>query len=116
MPLSYPDPPLADDQVILRPWALDDVAAAVRSLNDPGSRRFLPAIPTPYTERDALHFITDAEPALDRGQLRLVGAEPATRALMGAIGLRVLEPGIAHTGYWVSPTHRRRGSRRGCSA
>ncbi|MDX6533656.1 MAG: hypothetical protein QOF68_1400 [Gaiellales bacterium] len=109
MPVSYPDPPLADDQVILRPWSLDDVAGAVRSLNDPGSRRFLPAIPIPYTEHDALHFVTDAVPALDRGQLRLVGAEPATGTLMGAIGLRVLEPGIAQTGYWVSPTHRRRG-------
>jgi RimJ/RimL family protein N-acetyltransferase len=109
VPYSYPDPPLADDRVMLRPWSVADIVDAVRSLNDPAIQRFLPAIPIPYTERDAREFITGAAAALDRGQLRLVGAEPATGRLMGAIGLRLLEPGIAQTGYWISPADRRRG-------
>jgi RimJ/RimL family protein N-acetyltransferase len=107
--LMHPDPVLADDEVMLRPWSMDDVSAAVRSLNDPDVRRFLPPIPIPYTERDARDFIADARPALQRGQLRLVGAETATGRLMGAIGLRLLEPGIGQFGYWIAAPDRRRG-------
>jgi [ribosomal protein S5]-alanine N-acetyltransferase len=107
--LRHPDPPLADDVVVLRPWSLDDVPDAVRSCNDPEIRRFLPPIPIPYTERDAREFIADAVPALERGQVRLVGADPATGRLMGAIAIRILEPGLAQTGYWVAPGDRGRG-------
>jgi RimJ/RimL family protein N-acetyltransferase len=109
MRIVLPNPMPADDRVMLRPWSMDDVSDAVRSCNDQGVQRFIPAIPSPYTEADAREFIADAAPALERGQLRLVGADPSTGRLAGAVGLRLLTPDVAQTGYWVDPLRRGQG-------
>jgi RimJ/RimL family protein N-acetyltransferase len=109
VPLSHPDPALFDGSVALRRWSLDDVPELVRCCNDAEIRRWLPTIRVPYTEQDAAEFIAmtgrDDDDKLafaivDPGQ----GSAPA-----GSIGLRMLEPGVAQTGYWVAREARGRG-------
>jgi ribosomal-protein-alanine N-acetyltransferase len=109
MPLAYPDPALCQDGLLLRPWSLDDIEDAVRCCNDSEVRRFLPPIPIPYTPLDAEEYISGADDALQRDSLNLVACEAASGTLRGAVGVRLLDPGIAQFGYWVDPEARRRG-------
>lgn len=109
MPLTYPDPPLTDGAIALRPWSMQDVAEAVRCCNEEQIRRFVPPLPVPYTEDDAIAFIGAAQQRLDQGSVTLVIGDAADAALRGAIGLRTIAPGIAQTGYWVAPEARGRG-------
>ena len=48
---------LRDGDLVLRPWAEDDVDALVVGCNDPEIARWIPTIPHPYTREDALAFI-----------------------------------------------------------
>ena len=109
MPLTYPDPPLEQDGIRLRPWSLDDVDDAVRCCNDEQVRRFLPPIPIPYTPLDAEEFITGADEMLDRDSLTMVASDAAFGRLLGAVGMRLLDPAVAQFGYWVDPEARGRG-------
>jgi RimJ/RimL family protein N-acetyltransferase len=109
MPMAYPDPPLADGPIALRPWSMQDVPDAVRCCNDDQIRRFIPPLPIPYTEDDAIAFIGAAQQRLDQGSATLVIGEGEDATLRGAIGLRRIAPGVAQTGYWVAPEARGRG-------
>jgi len=109
MPTAYPDPPLTDGVIALRPWSMQDVPDAVRCCNEEQIRRFIPPLPIPYTEDDAIAFIGAAQQRLDDGSVTLVIGDAADAALRGSIGLRAIAPGIAQTGYWVAPEARGRG-------
>jgi RimJ/RimL family protein N-acetyltransferase len=109
MPMAYPDPPLTDGAIALRPWSMQDVPEAVRCCNEEQIRRFITPVPIPYTEDDAIAFIGAAQQRLDQGSVTLVIGEGADGALRGSIGLRTIAPGIAQTGYWVAPEARGRG-------
>jgi ribosomal-protein-alanine N-acetyltransferase len=109
MPIAYPDPPLEQGGLRLRPWSLDDVDDAVRCCNDEQVRRFLPPIPIPYTPLDAEEFITGADEALERDSLTMVACDAASGSLRGAVGMRMVDPGVAQFGYWVDPEQRDRG-------
>ncbi len=109
MPLSYPDPPLAQDGLRLRPWSFDDLDDVVRCCNDEQVRRFLPPIPIPYTPLDAEEFITGADEALEHDSLTMVACDAESGALRGAVGMRMVDPGVAQFGYWVDPEARGRG-------
>ena len=109
MALSYPDPPLTDGAIALRPWSMQDVPEAVRCCNEEQIRRFIPPLPIPYTEDDAIAFSGAAQQRLDQGSVTLVIGEGDDAALRGSIGLRTIAPGIAQTGYWVAPEARGRG-------
>jgi RimJ/RimL family protein N-acetyltransferase len=109
MALIYPDPPLTDGAVALRPWSMQDVPEAVRCCNEEQIRRFIPPLPIPYTEDDAIAFIGAAQERLDQGSMTFVIGEGPGAALRGSIGLRTIAPGIAQTGYWVAPEARGRG-------
>src|SRR5438445_1599465 len=109
MALAYPDPPLERDGLRLRRWSLDDVDDVVRCCNDEQVRRFLPPIPIPYTPLDAEEFITGADEALERDSVSLVACDASSGRLLGAVGMRLIEPGLAQFGYWVGPEARGRG-------
>lgn len=109
MAMAYPDPPLADGAIALRPWSMQDVPEAVRCCNEEQIRRFITPLPFPYTEDDAIAFIGAAQQRLDQGSVTLVIGEGTGAALRGSIGLRTIAPGIAQTGYWVAPDARGRG-------
>jgi RimJ/RimL family protein N-acetyltransferase len=48
---------LRDGDLVLRRWTEGDVEAMVAGCNDPEVARWIPTIPHPYTEADALAFI-----------------------------------------------------------
>jgi hypothetical protein len=48
--LPFPEPPLTDGVVHLRPWSEDDLGFVVRSCQDPEVARFSPAMASPYTD------------------------------------------------------------------
>ena len=72
-------------------------------------RRFLPPIPIPYTPLDAEEFIAGADEALERDSLTMVVCDAPTGSLRGAVGMRMVDPGVAQFGYWVDPEQRGRG-------
>jgi [ribosomal protein S5]-alanine N-acetyltransferase len=109
MPWAYPDPPLDDGVVALRPWSSGDVCDLVRCCNDPEIRGWLSAIPIPYTPDDAISYLDGADALLENDMMRLVIADSSTLALRGSLGLRIVSPGVAQTGYWVDPLARGRG-------
>ena len=94
-----------DEDLVLRPWAEADVPALVLACSDPDITHWIPLIPSPYTEEDALAFV--------RREIR-----PEERSLaitlddrvVGAIGLGVNSVNYrGRIGYWVAATERGRG-------
>ncbi len=96
---------LRDGELALRPWSEDDVPALVAACNDPEISRWIPVIPSPYTEDDALAFV--------RGETRPEERSFAmTRdgVVVGAIGMTVNSMNYrARIGYWVAAPARGRG-------
>ena len=96
---------LRDEDLALRRWTEDDVPAPVVACNDHDIMHWIPLIPSPYTEEDALAFV--------RGEVR-----PEERSLaitldgvvVGAIGLGVNSMSCrGRIGYWVAASMRGRG-------
>jgi len=111
--LPFPDPPLADDIVLLRAWSADDIPAAVMAFADPSVQRFSWARATGYTEDDARSFFEHQEAARVRGEeLNFAFAEPEDSTVVlggGSVYDIDLEQGRAAVGYWLSPQSRGRG-------
>jgi RimJ/RimL family protein N-acetyltransferase len=91
--------------LVLRAWTEDDVAAITAACQDPEILRWIPAIPRPYTEEEALRFV--------RGEFR---ANPGHQfavtengAVVGAMGMSVNESRNGHIGYWCAKESRGRG-------
>jgi ribosomal-protein-alanine N-acetyltransferase len=110
VPLSYPDPPLGDGPVALRPWENADLDAMVAICSDPDVARFT-RVPDPYSEADARAWM-DAQPA------RLAEGDGVTFAIVagggapvGSVGLRIdpSDRDIAEAGYMVARAARGRG-------
>ncbi len=88
---------LDDGDLLLRPWSEQDVPALVEACNDPEIARWIPLIPSPYTEADALAFVG--------GQINEDYSLAISRDgdLVGAIGLSVNQDGNrGRIGYWVA--------------
>jgi RimJ/RimL family protein N-acetyltransferase len=81
------------------------VQALVELCNDPEIVRWLPAIPSPYTEEDAVAFVRgEVLPEVDHLAITLDGA------VVGAIGIGMSNPtsrGVI--GYWMGAPTRGRG-------
>ncbi|HUY58394.1 MAG TPA: GNAT family N-acetyltransferase [Solirubrobacteraceae bacterium] len=110
--LCFPDPPLTDGVVALRPWTRDDIGFVVEACQDPEVSRYSPAIPFPYTEVDALGWFERQEPMrLAGGGLDLCVTRAATGELLGAIGLAKVSQTqmAAATGYWLAREARGHG-------
>src|SRR5262245_29919256 len=85
---------------------MDDVPALVAACNDEEIRRWLPLIPSPYTEEDARTFIEGKVPDVGRRQFAIT----EDGAVVGAIGLDVSESIRQGTiGYWCARAARGRG-------
>ena len=59
--VTFPDPPLTVNEVMLRRWCERDVSAIVEACSDPVTVRFIPNIPTPYAEREARDWLATHE-------------------------------------------------------
>ena len=92
--------------MVLREWTEDDVPALVAACNDPEIPRWIPVIPRPYGEDDALRFV--------RGEWRTnAGHQFAITqdgVVVGSIGMSVNEDlRRGRIGYWCAKEARGRG-------
>ena len=105
--LHYPDPPLADGELRLRPYGPGDLDALVRELRDPEIPRWT-NVPPDYGREDGLAFLAHVEPERVAGRsLTLALGEP----LQGAVGLTGVDwpDRRAELGYWIAASRRGRG-------
>ena len=101
--LSLPDPPLGDNEIRLRGWALADVPALTDACRDPEIPRWT-VVPAPYEEGHARDFIGAGAQDRSAGRelsLAIVGPEDE---LLGSIALAHIdwEDHRAEIGYWVA--------------
>ncbi len=111
IPLLLPDPPLADERVLLRPLAEGDVLDVVEGCRDPLVQRFT-RVPANYAEADARAFIGGARDRRANGvSLELAIAAATDERLAGVIGLVRDRWDVerAEVGYWVTPQARGAG-------
>jgi RimJ/RimL family protein N-acetyltransferase len=102
--------PIEARTVTLRELTTDDLADIVASCNDPLTHRFVPLLPSPYTEADARTFVlTTAPRQWAAGGAEFAVADPGTGRLLGCVGIHPRGRGVSEIGYWVAPWARGRG-------
>src|SRR5262245_18505535 len=92
----------ADGGIILRPWRDDDAAAVTQLCQDPEIARWIPVIPSPYTEADARAFLEHSRRAWELGDTYGFAIVDEDGNVLGAIGMRMLRFSTGHIGYWVA--------------
>ena len=110
-PLDLPYPPLADDFIHLRQWALADARALARAWKDPDIIDWCD-VPASADEAAASTWIAgDARRRHARTSLDLVISPINGDAVMGEVGLSNFraDGGAAMLGYWAHLTYRRQG-------
>ncbi|MEV4703049.1 GNAT family N-acetyltransferase [Actinoplanes sp. NPDC049316] len=96
--------------VRIRRFRTEDAPAVRAACDDPLTQRFLPALPRPYTEADALWWVAEGSAAgFATGGGNFAVADPATDRLIGGIGLMHIQEDYGSIGYWVAPGARGRG-------
>jgi [ribosomal protein S5]-alanine N-acetyltransferase len=103
---------LANGELLLRPWRLDDVPRVTEICQDPEISRWT-RVPWPYEERHAREWIEQTVRDWDeQREASFAVTERATGELIGAIGLNLREDLFAlqaSIGYWVAREARGRG-------
>lgn len=110
VPLPYPDPPLGQGSIALRPWRDADLGTMVAICRDPDVARFT-RVPHPYSEADARAWIGAQPGRLEAGEGLALAIADGGGAPVGSVGLRI-DPSdreIAEAGYMVAPAARGRG-------
>jgi RimJ/RimL family protein N-acetyltransferase len=101
---------LRSSSLVLRPWKLDDAPAIAEACSDPEISRWLPMIPSPYGEEDALSYIGQSHETWERGEAyNFAILDAAGGQLAGSIAMRVLRFNTGHFGYWVTREARGQG-------
>lgn len=104
-------PHLADGEIVLRPWSLDDTAALIAACREPDIS-FWCALPSPYGFGHAMSWIGEAAAAWSEGRdAHLAIDDAATGQVVGAIDLLGVDPVEAYGRFrfWVRAAARRRG-------
>jgi RimJ/RimL family protein N-acetyltransferase len=97
---------LRDGNLVLRPWSEDDVPALVEACNDPEITYWIPVIPRPYTEADALSFVRGESPGVPEHSYAITVGD----TLVGAIGMSLNSMKYKGAiGYWIARAVRARG-------
>ncbi|GAA3453400.1 hypothetical protein GCM10018962_52330 [Dactylosporangium matsuzakiense] len=111
--LAFPDPPLADDLVLLRPWRDADAAQGFEAFSDEQCLRFSWPRTEPPVLADFLAAASSNEAARLAGAAINFAVAPAAAPdrIWGAASVYDvhLAGGRAAVGYWVAPWARRRG-------
>jgi RimJ/RimL family protein N-acetyltransferase len=106
--LEFPDPPLRDEAVALRPWREDDVPAVYAAFQDPLLPRFIRTAPSPYRRSDAEEWFASLDGA-ESIDLAMTDVESA--AVLGGVSLLRFdwENKRVEVGFWVAAEARGRG-------
>lgn len=111
--LRFPDPPLADEVVLLRPWTARDVPGKIMLFADPLVQRFSWPLTTGYTEEDARRYFAEQENARLGGEaVHFAFAEPGDPSVVlggGSVYDIDRQQGRAAVGFWLAPGARGRG-------
>ena len=107
--IDLPTEVVRTERLVLRPYRPDDAEAVHRACQDPDIQRWL-RVPSPYTEADAVQFVTETTvQARAEGQGLLTAVE-ADGEFVGSAGFHftpgALGPGV---GYWLAPWARGQG-------
>jgi RimJ/RimL family protein N-acetyltransferase len=102
---------IEDQELLLRPFRLEDVDEVTAACQDPEIPRWTAMIPSPYTAEHARSWINTHDrlrAAMDGFPFAMV--EQTTGRLLGSIGLQHIQPsGTCEVGYWVAAWARNRG-------
>jgi RimJ/RimL family protein N-acetyltransferase len=93
--------------VVLRRLAETDAPAIARACDDADTARFIPDMPSPYTEADARSFLAVARANWANGSVYNWAITEGGPDLLGTIALHLGER--TAVGYWVAPWARNRG-------
>ncbi|MEO0383538.1 MAG: GNAT family N-acetyltransferase [Pseudomonadota bacterium] len=91
-----------DQNVHLRPYALEDADRLAVLLNDPDVTAMTSSIPYPYARSDAEAFLSDVRNEDGRKVSRAITRDGA---LVGGIGFGPRPGGHEEIGYWVGKPH-----------
>lgn len=98
--------------ICLRRWRPEDVPAIVEACQDKSTAAFMPHLPVPYTEVDALGWLENQEPKRVAGEsIELAVADAVTNTAVGSIAATNIDLGQrnARVGYWLAPQARGHG-------
>lgn len=98
--------------IALRPFHSGDARWIARACDRPEMARFVPTLPSPYTEEDATRFIAYAAAAWAAGTSAPFAVHSVDGEPLGAIEVRPRgeDQGHATVGYWLRPEARGRGT------
>jgi [ribosomal protein S5]-alanine N-acetyltransferase len=109
VPIGYPEPPLADDLVSLRPWLASDLDAVLEASRDP----YIPkvtSVPTPFTKGAGERWLERQDARSRSGVgVSLAVAESGADEAVGAVVLMHRGGGVYGLGYWLLRPARGRG-------
>ncbi len=93
---------LEGDRLQLRPWGPEDAPRVVEVMAHRSMHRFL-ALPDPYTEPDALAYVTDlaVRPRSEGTGLECAVVERSSGRVVGSAAARLA--GDVEIGYWIAP-------------
>ena len=110
-PLRLPDPPLADERVLLRPWQVADLAMIELASRDPAITVGT-SVPTPYSEAAGDAWLSRQHAQREqRTGISMAIADPRTGQALGYVGVSglVWRHLRGSLGYWVTGAQRRGG-------
>lgn len=107
--IDLPTEVVRTERLVLRPYRPEDADAVYRACQDPEIQRWL-RVPSPYTEADAVTFVSETTVNERAEQKALLCAVEADGEFAGSAGLH-FSPGLLGpaVGYWIAPWARGRG-------
>jgi RimJ/RimL family protein N-acetyltransferase len=107
--MSRAEPRLEDDVIVVRRWCERDIEDSIVACADSELIRWIPRIPTPYSEQDAREFLEHAEKGWEEGtSFGFAITERKNERTVGSIGV-TLDGAVGEIGYLVFSGYRRRG-------
>ena len=103
---------LATARVALRAFQSSDIPWIALACDRPEMARFLPVLPSPYTDEDAAAFVAYADEAWAKGSSAPFAIDSTEGEPLGAIEVSPSsrDPALAGVGYWLRPEARGRGA------
>ena len=103
-------PVLRGRTVTLRPVEERDAPRLVEGASDPLTRQFIPFLPHPFTEDNAVEYVhRNIEHASLGVGATWAATAPATDELLAVVGFPRMGMGQGEVGYWAHPSARGRG-------